>query len=69
MSMLLQCVNSRPAPPRASLLNGETIDAFSHGEMQREFTYIDDIVEGIVRIMGYHPKHTKNGCDNSRSSV
>ncbi|GAB6070833.1 NAD-dependent epimerase [Thiomicrorhabdus hydrogeniphila] len=33
------------------ILNGETIDVFNHGQMQRDFTYIDDIVEGIVRVM------------------
>jgi UDP-glucuronate 4-epimerase len=34
------------------ILNGETIDVFNNGEMQRDFTYIDDIVEGVIRVMG-----------------
>ncbi len=33
-----------------AILNGEPIKVFNHGKMQRDFTYIDDIVEGIVRI-------------------
>ncbi len=31
--------------------DGETIDLFNHGDMSRDFTYIDDIVEGVVRVM------------------
>jgi UDP-glucuronate 4-epimerase len=38
------------------ILNGDTIDVFNNGEMQRDFTYIDDIVEGIVRIMDKVPE-------------
>lgn len=33
------------------ILNGEAIDVFNNGEMQRDFTYIDDIVEGITRVV------------------
>ena len=33
-----------------AILAGEPIDVFNHGEMQRDFTYIDDIVEGVVRV-------------------
>ena len=32
------------------ILEGEPIDVFNHGKMQRDFTYIDDIVEGVVRV-------------------
>ena len=31
--------------------NGDTIKVFNHGKMQRDFTYIDDIVEGVVRVI------------------
>ncbi|WP_404408561.1 NAD-dependent epimerase [Pseudidiomarina marina] len=31
--------------------NGETIKVFNHGKMKRDFTYIDDIVEGVVRVI------------------
>lgn len=33
-----------------AILKGEPIKVFNHGKMMRDFTYIDDIVEGIVRI-------------------
>jgi UDP-glucuronate 4-epimerase len=32
-----------------AILSGRPIDVFNHGEMRRDFTYIDDIVEGVVR--------------------
>jgi len=35
-------------------LAGETIKVFNHGEMLRDFTYIDDIIEGVVRVID-HP--------------
>lgn len=37
-----------------AILKGETIKVFNHGQMQRDFTYIDDIVEGVLRVMA-HP--------------
>ncbi|WP_230369863.1 SDR family NAD(P)-dependent oxidoreductase [Paludibacterium denitrificans] len=37
-----------------AILNGKPIKVFNHGKMQRDFTYIDDIVEGILRVMR-HP--------------
>ena len=38
------------------LLKGETIEIFNYGNCQRDFTYIDDIVEGVVRIMQCAPE-------------
>ncbi|MEI6740349.1 MAG: NAD-dependent epimerase [Gemmatimonadaceae bacterium] len=32
-----------------AILDGRPIDVFNHGQMQRDFTYIDDIVEGVIR--------------------
>lgn len=32
-----------------AILDGNPIDVFNHGRMQRDFTYIDDIVEGVIR--------------------
>ena len=32
-----------------AILAGEPIKVFNHGKMQRDFTYIDDIVEGVIR--------------------
>ncbi len=34
-----------------AILAGEPINVFNHGDMRRDFTYIDDIVEGVVRVM------------------
>lgn len=34
-----------------AILKGEPIKVFNHGNMRRDFTYIDDIVEGIVRVI------------------
>jgi UDP-glucuronate 4-epimerase len=34
-----------------TILEGRPIDVFNHGNMVRDFTYIDDIVEGIVRVV------------------
>lgn len=42
------------------LLRGETISIFNFGNCERDFTYIDDIVEGIVRVMQGAPKR-ENG--------
>lgn len=39
-----------------AILEGRPIEVFNHGLMQRDFTYIDDIIEGIVRIMGHIPR-------------
>ncbi|MFM7449781.1 MAG: NAD-dependent epimerase [Leptolyngbyaceae cyanobacterium] len=34
-----------------AILAGEPIQVFNHGKMKRDFTYIDDIIEGVVRVM------------------
>lgn len=34
-----------------AILAGEPIDLYNHGQMVRDFTYIDDIVEGVVRVL------------------
>ncbi len=44
------------------LVKGETIKIFNYGNCKRDFTYIDDIVEGIVRVMQHAPEK-KNGED------
>ena len=38
-----------------AILEGRPIDVFNEGRMQRDFTYIDDIVEGLIRIMDRPP--------------
>ena len=44
------------------LVNGETIKIFNYGNCKRDFTYVDDIVEGVVRVMAKAPVK-KNGED------
>ncbi|MBU3980345.1 MAG: NAD-dependent epimerase [Proteobacteria bacterium] len=39
-----------------AILEEKPIKVFNHGRMQRDFTYIDDIIEGVVRIMGRLPE-------------
>jgi UDP-glucuronate 4-epimerase len=41
----------------AAILEGKPIDVFNQGKMRRDFTYIDDIVEGVVRTLEKVPKH------------
>jgi len=38
-----------------AILEGKPIQVFNHGQMERDFTYIDDIIEGVVRVMGKKP--------------
>jgi UDP-glucuronate 4-epimerase len=39
-----------------SIIEGRPIDVYNYGQMRRDFTYIDDIVEGIVRLVAIIPK-------------
>jgi len=39
-----------------AILAGRPIDVFNHGRMRRDFTYIDDIVEGLLRVMDRIPQ-------------
>ena len=43
-----------------AILSGKPIDVYNHGDMLRDFTYIDDIVEGIVRIIDRIPQAQVN---------
>ena len=43
-----------------AIAEGSPIDVYNFGEMQRDFTYIDDIVEGIVRVLRHPPKQGDN---------
>ncbi len=44
-----------------AILEGRPIDVFNHGRMRRDFTYVDDIVEGVVRVLDRIPR----GADGS----
>jgi UDP-glucuronate 4-epimerase len=43
-----------------AIVEGKSIQVFNKGDMQRDFTYIDDIVEGIVRVMNKIPEENNN---------
>jgi UDP-glucuronate 4-epimerase len=41
-----------------AIVRGKPIEIYNYGRMQRDFTYIDDVVEGIVRVMARPPEHS-----------
>lgn len=51
-----------------SILSGRPIDVFNHGKMRRDFTYIDDIVDGILRVLDLIPFGVPN-CPNLNPSI
>ncbi|MFH1153576.1 MAG: NAD-dependent epimerase [Pseudomonadota bacterium] len=38
-----------------AILEGKAIDVYNHGRMERDFTYVDDIVQGVIRVMERPP--------------
>lgn len=44
---------------------GMPIDVYNHGKMQRDFTYIDDVVNGILFLLEHAPKPQQNNISNS----
>jgi len=56
-----------------AMLEGRPIDLFNHGRMQRDFTYIDDVVEGVVRVLdkpatpdpAFDPEHPDPAASNA----
>jgi UDP-glucuronate 4-epimerase len=53
-----------------AILEGKSIKVFNHGEMKRDFTYIDDIIAGIIRVFDHPPiPSLKNGFDPSGSET
>jgi UDP-glucuronate 4-epimerase len=48
-----------------SILEGRSIDVFNHGQMQRDFTYIDDVVEALVRLVDLPPAAGSQGGSGS----
>lgn len=43
-----------------AIMNGKSIKVFNNGKMKRDFTYIDDIVEGILRLLNNPPKKNQD---------
>jgi UDP-glucuronate 4-epimerase len=44
-----------------AVLAGEPIDVYNHGDMRRDFTYIDDIVDGVLRVLDRVPRPDAEG--------
>jgi len=54
-----------------AILAGEPIKVFNYGGMQRDFTYVDDVVEGIIQVMAKKPLSSDSGNtpENSQASA
>ena len=50
-----------------AILEGRPIDVFNYGKMQRDFTYIDDIVEGVVRVLDKIPEPNSNSLESGNT--
>jgi UDP-glucuronate 4-epimerase len=44
-----------------AILKGSTIEIYNHGDMRRDFTYIDDVIDGIEAIVTQGPRHAPDG--------
>ena len=51
-----------------AILNGDPIDLYNHGDMERDFTYIDDVVEAVLRVID-HPPQGAPDWDGRQSGV
>jgi len=51
-----------------AILEGRPIQVFNNGNMQRDFTYVDDIVEGVIKVMNHIPQ-ANTGWQNSVSDI
>ena len=51
-----------------AILNGDPIDLYNHGDMERDFTYIDDVVEALLRVID-HPPQGAADWDGRQSGV
>ena len=52
-----------------AILNDKPINVFNYGKMQRDFTYIDDIVEGVFRVIKKTPEPNPNWSGNNPDSA
>jgi UDP-glucuronate 4-epimerase len=50
-----------------AILHGKPIDVFNNGQMKRDFTYIDDIIEGVLRVIDNIPHPQHNPTTNSKA--
>jgi UDP-glucuronate 4-epimerase len=51
-----------------AILEGRPIEVFNHGRMSRDFTYVDDIVEAMVRLLDHPPQGIDNGREDRPAS-
>jgi len=51
-----------------NIMDGKAIKVFNHGKMERDFTYIDDVVEGIYKLINKIPKENKEW-DEEKDSI
>jgi len=51
------------------IIAGEPIDVYNHGKMSRDFTYIDDIVDGVLKILKLIPGHKESAEQSTDASV
>lgn len=47
-----------------AILNGDPIDIYNHGDMRRDFTYVDDLIEGITRLIALPPDRSVGPLDS-----
>jgi UDP-glucuronate 4-epimerase len=56
-----------------AILEGRAIDVFNHGRMQRDFTFVDDIAEGVIRVLDRaaapNPAYVSDTPDPATSNV
>lgn len=52
-----------------AIANNRPIEVYNHGQMKRDFTYIDDVVEGIVRVMTHIPQSLADVPDNASQAL
>ena len=48
----------------SAIIAGQPINVFNHGKMRRDFTYVDDIVEGVVRVLDHIPPANQVSADS-----
>ena len=53
-----------------AIAKGKSIDVYNHGKMKRDFTYIDDVVEGIMRVLEHPPQiHSEDTKESGMSTA
>lgn len=50
-----------------AISEGKAIDVYNHGDMKRDFTYVDDVVEGIIRLLGKPPAPQESNVTHAKA--